>query len=288
MERETIAAVTVEGTDAALTATLKDRLTAAGISVAADAPRRVTVVDARTPDAVTTVMNDAKALAAAGKPLDWWVVLATADTPAADGVRGLLRVVKNECPALSVHVVTLADTTAEMLARVTEMLSVAKSDADEVTVIAGRLAKSRVERVGALTHEKELPAVLTFDAPGQLERLYWQRTERKPLASDEIRVAVKATGLNFRDVMWAMGMLPEEALENGSRRRRDGSGFCRHAVCARRRRDGFCSCVLCNRNCDESRGGGCEARKPLVGGSSVRPGGVLYGMVRARAPRAGP
>lgn len=215
VERETIAAVTVEGTDAALTATLKDRLTAAGISVAADAPRRVTVVDARTPDAVTTVMNDAKALAAAGKPLDWWVVLATADTPAADGVRGLLRVVKNECPALSVHVVTLADTTAATLARVTEMLSASKSEADEVTVIAGRLARSRVERVGALTHEKELPTVLTFEAPGQLERLCWQRTERKPLASDEIRVAVKATGLNFRDVMWAMGMLPEEALENG-------------------------------------------------------------------------
>ena len=56
---------------------------------------------------------------------------------------------------------------------------------------------------------------MTFEAPGQLERLCWQRTERKPLASDEIRVAVKATGLNFRDVMWAMGMLPEEALENG-------------------------------------------------------------------------
>ena len=35
------------------------------------------------------------------------------------------------------------------------------------------------------------------------------------LAPDEVRIAVRATGLNFRDVMWAMGLLPEEALENG-------------------------------------------------------------------------
>lgn len=215
VERERVAAVTAEGTDAALTATFKERLTAAGITVTEGAARRITVMDARTPQAVTAVLNEAKAQAVKGEPLDWWVVLNTDAAPAAVGVRALLRVVKNECPALSVHVVTLADTTAATLARVTEMLSAAKPEADEVTVIAGRLAKSRVERVGALTHEKELPAVLTFEAPGQLERLCWQRTERKPLASDEIRVAVKATGLNFRDVMWAMGMLPEEALENG-------------------------------------------------------------------------
>ena len=215
VERERVAAVTAEGTDAALTATFKERLSAAGITVTEGAARRITVMDARTPQAITAVLNEAKALAVKGEPLDWWVVLNTDAAPAAAGVRALLRVVKNECPALSVHVVTLADTTAATLARVTEMLSAAKSEADEVTVIAGRLAKSRVERVGALTHEKELPAVLTFEAPGQLERLCWQRTEQKPLASDEIRVAVKATGLNFRDVMWAMGMLPEEALENG-------------------------------------------------------------------------
>lgn len=215
VERERVAAVTAEGTDAALTATFKEGLTAAGITVTEGAARRITVMDVRTPQAVTAVLNEAKALAMKGEPLDWWVVLNTDAEPAAAGVRAMLRVVKNECPALSVHVVTLADTTAATLARVTEMLSVAKSEADEVTVIAGRLAESRVERVGALTHQKELPAVLTFEAPGQLERLCWQRTERKPLASDEIRVAVKATGLNFRDVMWAMGMLPEEALENG-------------------------------------------------------------------------
>ena len=32
---------------------------------------------------------------------------------------------------------------------------------------------------------------------------------------NEIEIEVAATGLNFRDVMWAMGLLPEEALEEG-------------------------------------------------------------------------
>jgi len=35
------------------------------------------------------------------------------------------------------------------------------------------------------------------------------------IGPDEVLVEVAATGLNFRDVMWAMGLLPEEALEDG-------------------------------------------------------------------------
>ena len=34
-------------------------------------------------------------------------------------------------------------------------------------------------------------------------------------AEDRIRVDVQATGLNFRDVMYALGLLSDEALEQG-------------------------------------------------------------------------
>jgi NADPH:quinone reductase-like Zn-dependent oxidoreductase/NAD(P)-dependent dehydrogenase (short-subunit alcohol dehydrogenase family)/acyl carrier protein len=56
---------------------------------------------------------------------------------------------------------------------------------------------------------------LGFDLPGQLRNLRWEA--RAPLvpADDELDVEVQATGLNFRDVMYALGLLSDEAIENG-------------------------------------------------------------------------
>lgn len=48
-----------------------------------------------------------------------------------------------------------------------------------------------------------------------LGQLAWVPTVRRAPAEDEIEIEPRAVGLNFRDVMWAMGLLPEEALENG-------------------------------------------------------------------------
>lgn len=57
---------------------------------------------------------------------------------------------------------------------------------------------------------------LAFDVPGKLDHLYWKSDRfTAPLGENEVEIDVRATGLNFRDVMWAMGLLPEEALENG-------------------------------------------------------------------------
>lgn len=56
---------------------------------------------------------------------------------------------------------------------------------------------------------------LGFDLPGQLRNLRWEvRPPRQP-AADELDIAVRATGLNFRDVMFALGLLSDEAIENG-------------------------------------------------------------------------
>lgn len=56
---------------------------------------------------------------------------------------------------------------------------------------------------------------LEMGQQGLLDRLAWRDMARAPLQGDEIEIAVEATGLNFRDVMWALGLLPEEALEDG-------------------------------------------------------------------------
>lgn len=56
---------------------------------------------------------------------------------------------------------------------------------------------------------------LGFDMPGQLRNLRWETCEPLKPASDELEIEVQATGLNFRDVMYTLGMLADEAIENG-------------------------------------------------------------------------
>lgn len=58
-------------------------------------------------------------------------------------------------------------------------------------------------------------ASITQTSPGRIETLAWQQVPLRVPGDGEVIVEVAATGLNFRDVMWAMGVLPEEALESG-------------------------------------------------------------------------
>ena len=50
---------------------------------------------------------------------------------------------------------------------------------------------------------------------GGLDALGWAPRETRTPGPGEIDVEVRAAGLNFRDVMWGMGLLPEEALIDG-------------------------------------------------------------------------
>ena len=56
---------------------------------------------------------------------------------------------------------------------------------------------------------------LNFSQPGQLRNLQWQLVKQPTLGDDEVEIEVEATGLNFRDVMYAQGLLSDEAIENG-------------------------------------------------------------------------
>lgn len=66
-------------------------------------------------------------------------------------------------------------------------------------------------------HDVETHTALTlgFDIPGQLRQLRWKPRVLPELAKDEVEIEVKATGLNFRDVMYALGLLSDEAVEEG-------------------------------------------------------------------------
>ncbi len=62
---------------------------------------------------------------------------------------------------------------------------------------------------------KDTRISLGFDLPGQLRNLRWEVRDPAVPAVDELDIAVRATGLNFRDVMFALGLLSDEAIENG-------------------------------------------------------------------------
>ncbi len=58
-------------------------------------------------------------------------------------------------------------------------------------------------------------AVFRASAAAGIDDLRWTLEPRREPGQGEVEIAVTATGLNYRDVMWTMGLLPEEALERG-------------------------------------------------------------------------
>ena len=56
---------------------------------------------------------------------------------------------------------------------------------------------------------------LGFQFPGQLRNLRWEAAPCATLEENEVEIKVHATGLNFRDLMYTLGMFSDEAVENG-------------------------------------------------------------------------
>jgi len=140
---------------------------------------------------------------------------------------GLTRVAMQEFAELRLRWIDLTDPlpcgpNAAVLAR--EMLD---PDAeDEVLLsVAGRFVP-RMDVAPELPTSVETAAAnavptrvqLDFYAPGSFRNLLWRRDAQRaaePLQSGELEIEVRAAGLNFRDVMYALGLLPDEAVEDG-------------------------------------------------------------------------
>ena len=56
---------------------------------------------------------------------------------------------------------------------------------------------------------------LAVGRPGLLDSLRWVPADAALPGPGQVSIQVRAAGLNFRDVMWAMGLLPDEALLDG-------------------------------------------------------------------------
>lgn len=149
-----------------------------------------------------------------------WLVTAgamEATQPAQAPLWGLGRVLMNEHPDLRVKLIDLQKSPSPLEAAKLLIQEYLFPDAeDEVLVSTTQRQALRLQQTNLLAGKQTAPALaLDFTSPGLLKHLYWRALPEQALQADEIEILPKATGLNFRDVMYAMGLLSDEAVENG-------------------------------------------------------------------------
>ena len=139
--------------------------------------------------------------------------------PVESGAWAFSRTLANEFPKLDVRRIDLAtDLSVEAAAK--EIQRIMASGTGETELQVGRRAIRAVRVTGlrqALDSNpapQQAAAVLRRRSPSG-QRLSWQPMERKRPSADEIEIEVEAAGLNFRDLMWSLSLLPEDMLENG-------------------------------------------------------------------------
>jgi acyl transferase domain-containing protein/NADPH:quinone reductase-like Zn-dependent oxidoreductase/acyl carrier protein len=130
---------------------------------------------------------------------------------------GMARTLKNELPRLDLRLVDVAADLhpAERAWRIAAELS-AESVENEIVLGAEGRRVPRLRR--GLPPRWAKPedglALSKQTAPG-LDRLSWEKAGAGEPGRGEVAIEVHAAGLNFRDAMWAAGLLPEEALIDG-------------------------------------------------------------------------
>lgn len=137
--------------------------------------------------------------------------------PAAAACLALGRVLANEHPGLKPRRIDLCPTlAAETAARrlATELLVEADAEAEVTLAAAGRLVP-RLRPGLPPAPAAPGPARLGLCQPGRLDTLRWVPADLPGPGAGEVTLRVEAAGLNFRDVMWAQGLLPEDALRHG-------------------------------------------------------------------------
>lgn len=164
------------------------------------------------------------ALAASGPALPLWLVLhgehdgTGSVDPGAAALAAACRVVANETPTVTCRTLTVADdvSLSDTAALIAAEISAPGAETDIVLSRTGRrVARFRpgLPEPEATTHEKSRRLVVS--RPGRLDSLQFEAFIPAPPGRGQVALDVRAAGLNFRDVMWAMGLLPDEALLHG-------------------------------------------------------------------------
>ena len=138
--------------------------------------------------------------------------------PTSTGVWAFARTLANEFPNLDLCKVDLAADcpTAIAAQHIVAILSAGRTETelqiDKFAIRAVRIenAAKIVERAGSPAKAVRLERRFSVN-----QRVAWQPVKRRKPRRGEIEIEINATGLNFRDLMFSMGLLPDDILEDG-------------------------------------------------------------------------
>jgi acyl transferase domain-containing protein/acyl carrier protein len=135
--------------------------------------------------------------------------------PAAAALLGLMRVLANEYPALRPRRIDIAPGEAADVAarRLATELALPAAEPEVTLAQAARFVPRLA--AGLAAPAPGGPLALEVTQPGRLGTLRWAPATPRAPGPGEVLLRVEAAGLNFRDLMWAQGLLPEEVLEAG-------------------------------------------------------------------------
>ncbi|MDB5487557.1 MAG: hypothetical protein JWQ58_1272 [Reyranella sp.] len=130
------------------------------------------------------------------------------------------RVARNEYPGLHIRCVGLSGQPRPRVIERAAVEMLAPGEEREIYLAGENRIVFRVERGATPARPPERPAsdtalrLATRQGAGR-GMLGWIPEPRRTPQAGEVEIEVATTGLNFRDVMWNLRLLPEEALEDG-------------------------------------------------------------------------
>lgn len=132
-------------------------------------------------------------------------------------VWGLGRVIARELSSLRVCLLDVDTSDGSEIARIVlSELSVDEAE-EQVAWRNGERYTARLERI-IVNPESRLPSepyCLKISQYGTFENLHFAPLTRRPPAAGEVELRVIATGLNFKDVLHALGMLNKDGAQSG-------------------------------------------------------------------------
>ena len=140
-----------------------------------------------------------------------------AQDASAEAIASFSRTLANEAPALDIHRVEIPGLAPEAADRLASLVlsGTAETDIairkDKVEVL--RYATPAVDEGASLLAREGLR--LEQSPEGGLDKLRWRPAVRAAPKTGQIEVEVVAAGLNFRDVMLTLSLLPDEMVEEG-------------------------------------------------------------------------
>jgi acyl transferase domain-containing protein/NADPH:quinone reductase-like Zn-dependent oxidoreductase/acyl carrier protein len=135
--------------------------------------------------------------------------------PAAHAIEGAVRVLGNECRTLSWRILRVSRDYDSETAAAEILAALGDGDAEAEVLLAP--ASRLVPRIRPLPQPVTTgrPAILAIGQRGRIDSLHWQELAPPVPGDGEVVIETEAAGLNFRDLMWSLGLLPDEALMDG-------------------------------------------------------------------------